>query len=135
MINVVSLSWDDEKELEERLYNEFVELRVGCKLPIIEVYRRLDLSYKSAMGIRIRKRFRDEYGEFRVKCNKNKGRGKYIYENYYGYCICKVINGKNLYFGCYDDLEVAKKVRDRLVECNWNKELLGSIVSEVERGS
>ena len=134
MINVVSVSWEEEKEMEERLYNEFVELRVGCKLPIIEVYRRLDLGYTSAMGHRIRKKFNEEYGEFRVT-RKNREGCKYIYETHYGYAITKLINGVNEYFGSYNDVEVAKKVRDRLVESDWNKELLDSIVSEVERGS
>ena len=130
MINVVSVSWEEEKNMEEELYNKFVELRVGCRLPIIEVYRRLGLGYKSAMGIRIRKRFNAEYGEFRIS-GKNREGLVYIYETHHGYVISKVIDGQNVYFGSYADLNIAKLVRDKLVECGWNKELLDSIVSEV----
>lgn len=46
----------------------------------------------------------------------------YIHKWKKGYMIGKQVNGKYYYFGNYQSLETAKKVRDYFVENDWNPE-------------
>lgn len=47
-----------------------------------------------------------------------------------GFQIYKCINGKNQYYGRYYSLEDAQTVRDKLIECDWDKNQLPSILEE-----
>lgn len=50
---------------------------------------------------------------------------KYIYRSEYGlYVIRKRINGNYEYFGRFRNLDEAIEMRNRLMENNWNKEIL-----------
>lgn len=41
------------------------------------------------------------------------------------------IEHKKVYYGCYYDLEVAREVRDKLIEFNWDKDYLPLICKSV----
>ena len=56
---------------------------------------------------------------------------KYYYLNNGRYIIHKVIDGRNLYYGCYYTEESAKEVVERLKSVGWDKSLLPSIKEEV----
>lgn len=50
---------------------------------------------------------------------------KYIYRSEYGlYVIRKRVNGNYEYFGRYRDLDKAIEMRNRLMENNWDKEIV-----------
>lgn len=50
-----------------------------------------------------------------------------------GYSITKCINGKNVYF-CHTNDEIkAKKIVEKLRECNWDKSEIYRILYEVEK--
>ena len=47
---------------------------------------------------------------------------KYIYRDIYGlYVVRKRIDGVFKYYGAYNTLDEAIKVRDKLIECKWDK--------------
>ena len=56
---------------------------------------------------------------------------KYIYKVDSGYAIKKSIKAVYSYFGVYDSIEDARNVRDKLIDCNWDKNQLPSIVKEL----
>ena len=41
-----------------------------------------------------------------------------------GFILQKTINGKAIYFGFYDSLETAEKVKAMLIKYDWNKDYL-----------
>lgn len=45
----------------------------------------------------------------------------FIRKQYDGFYIYKTTNSFERYYGKYNDLETAKLVRDKLVECNWDE--------------
>lgn len=47
------------------------------------------------------------------------------------FAVIKLINGKKVYYGAYDTVEIAQKIRDKLIECDWDKSKLKQIKSEV----
>lgn len=54
------------------------------------------------------------------------------YDKIWGrYRIQKVINGRKISYGTYDTLEEAILVRDKLMECDWNKKQLQEIKDEL----
>lgn len=130
MVNVVELSWDDEKRLEDELYERFVVLRCDESLPVNEVYRLLDLRYNCAMAKRLRLRFRRDGFSTGVRKSRLRERGdcRNIYEKQGAFVISKYDENKhNQYFGSYHSLEDAVLVRDELVKCGWDKSCLWSI--------
>lgn len=51
---------------------------------------------------------------------------RYIYRNMYGlYVVRKRIDGVFKYFGTYETLDKAISIRDKLVENNWDKSIIG----------
>lgn len=133
MINVVSMSWEEEKKLEDDLYVKFIDLRLGG-IPVSEVYANLGLDYGSAMAKRIRRRFKqDGYSCKSVHVDRDVGL-KYIYRTHHAkeFCIIKRIDDCNRYFGSYASLDVAKFVRDELEKCGWDKNCLEDILSNLD---
>ena len=66
--------------------------------------------------------FRDKYKTFK---KYEPSMTKYIYITREGkYSIRKRTNGRFRYFGTYKDLDKAMSVRDKLVECNWDKRMV-----------
>ena len=57
---------------------------------------------------------------------------KYIYPDAIGYCIRKIIDGKNTHFGWFRTLEEAIIERDLLIECDWDFERLCNLPIENE---
>ena len=57
---------------------------------------------------------------------------KYIYPDSIGYCIKKIINGKNVHFGWHRTLEEAIEERDALIECNWDFDALCNLPVDSE---
>ena len=54
------------------------------------------------------------------------------YDKIWGrYRIQKIINGRKISYGTYDTLEEAILVRDKLMECDWNKKQLQEIKDEL----
>lgn len=49
---------------------------------------------------------------------------KYIYRDYVGYCIRKIIDGRNTHFGWFRTLKEAIHERDLLIKCDWDFETL-----------
>ena len=48
-----------------------------------------------------------------------------------GFVLEKTINGKTVYYGYYKTLETAEKVKQKLIQCNWNKKYLPLIHKEL----
>ncbi|OED30389.1 hypothetical protein [Methanosphaera sp. WGK6] len=57
-----------------------------------------------------------------MKNKKQKTRYIYYIEQKNKYRVSKTIDGKQNFYGLYDTLEEAEKVRDKLLEHNWSKE-------------
>lgn len=57
----------------------------------------------------------------------------YIHKHRGKFAIIKSFNKKRYYYGTYDNLEVAKKIRDKLVEYSWDKTQLNAIKEEIYR--
>lgn len=50
---------------------------------------------------------------------------RYIYKNKSNkYTISKSVNGKNVYFGSYESLDEAMRIRDQLIENGWDKSIV-----------
>lgn len=56
---------------------------------------------------------------------------RYIHKEHKAYKIIKHNGKKSIRYGTYHDLKTARKVRDMLIECNWNKENLPKIKKEL----
>ena len=56
---------------------------------------------------------------------------RYIYKRNDRYQIARTIKGQALYFGSYSNKTIAKLVRDKLDEHNWNKNKLPEIVEAI----
>ena len=52
---------------------------------------------------------------------------KYIYRDAVGYCIRKMVDGKNIHFGWFRTLKEAIVERDLLIECDWDFEALCNV--------
>lgn len=46
------------------------------------------------------------------------------------YAVQKHMDGENIYYGSYNSKEEAERVVERLLECNWDKEQLETILRE-----
>ena len=66
-----------------------------------------------------------------LRVSGDKSAYKFIYQKEHGYVIQKTIKTKYQYFGTYDSLEDARKVRDKLIDCNWEKSQLPLILKEL----
>ena len=47
------------------------------------------------------------------------------------FAVIKLKDGKKVYFGAYETVDIAQKVRDKLIKCNWDKSKLDEIKCEV----
>ena len=131
MVDVIELSWEDEKKLEDELYKKFVMLRCDESLEVNEVYQMLDLRYGCAMSKRLRERFRRDGFNVGIRRSRLRDNGdcRNIYEKQDGvFVVSKYDDNKcNQYFGSYRSLDDAKLVRDELIKCGWDKKCLWSI--------
>jgi len=55
---------------------------------------------------------------------------KYIYKLNNKYSVRKSINGKSEHYGTYDTFEEARKIRDKLMANDWNKECIQDLLDE-----
>jgi len=72
-----------------------------------------------------RDRVLDETGLTRkpTYCGKNtRTDSEFIRKQYDGFAIYKTVDGLPRYFGKYKNIDTAKTVRDRLVECDWDED-------------
>ena len=118
---IVENSNDDE--IYEKFKKDFLDTSYSC-LDLQEKYDLGGAKYKS-----LRRRVCAELG-LKNKPRKQRLR-KYIVKSFGKWVIRKNINGKRVYFGMYDELECAMKVRDELVKCNWDKDLYFEIKNMV----
>lgn len=58
----------------------------------------------------------------------------HIHKSYGKFNIRKTRNYETTGYGTYDDIRVARRIRDRLILCNWDKSQLKSIVDDVLGG-
>ena len=65
------------------------------------------------------------------RTNGDKNTYRFIYPRDNHYVIMKTIKREYRYFGTYSSLEDARKVRDKLIDCNWEKSQLSSILEEL----
>lgn len=107
------------------IYPEFKEDFLDESVHVAELKRKYDLSHGKYDYLR--KKVLKETG-LQEKPIKLGGRnftfkeGRYIVQDKKGTCrIYKTINYVKTSFGSYPDYETAKIVRDKLVECNWDK--------------
>lgn len=63
--------------------------------------------------------------------NRDKGSDKFIYPRGKQFAIMKSIKGDFRYYGVYNTMEDARKVRNKLIDCNWDKSQLPSIHKEL----
>lgn len=112
-----------ENTTDEQLYNNFKKDFIDTS------YTALDLMKKYSLGRTkynsLRDMVCDELG-LKGKPKKEKSRAN-IVRNLDDWVIRKKINGKRVFFGSYKDLEIAIKVRDELIKCNWDKNLYPEI--------
>lgn len=56
----------------------------------------------------------------------------HIYENDSGnFSVRKEVKRVKVHFGCYKKFDDAKKVRDRLIDVDWNQDMLDTILLEL----
>ena len=58
---------------------------------------------------------------------------KYIYKLGNKYSVRKSINGKSEHYGTFDTFEEARKIRDKLMANDWNKECIQDLLDEKEK--
>lgn len=96
---------------------------------ITDTYSGLELMKKYNLGktryASLRNKVCGELGLNR-KPKKEKS-NEHIVKHLDEWVIYKKINGKKVFFGSYMDLDVAIKVRDELIKCNWDKNLYPQI--------
>lgn len=56
---------------------------------------------------------------------------RHIYARSNGFSVVKNIGGINIYFGVYNSVSEAKKVRDELIKCDWDKSKLKRILRKL----
>lgn len=47
------------------------------------------------------------------------------------FAVIKYLDGKKVYYGAYDSVDIARKIRDELIDCGWDKSKLKQIQQEV----
>lgn len=56
---------------------------------------------------------------------------KFIYPRTHGFLVQKTMDKKTYHCGFYESISDARKVRDKLVECNWDFRQLNNILKEL----
>lgn len=91
------------------------------ELPLEEVLEKYDLTLNDLFKHQLR---------FNSVYNSRK-KIRYINRTRSGkYAVQKHMDGENIYYGTYNSKEEAEKVAERLLECNWDKEQLETILRE-----
>lgn len=90
---------------------------------ISEVCKKHNLTLKQLIDIICRKK---EYGSRKRDLNN-----MFIYPNKTSFKIQKTINKKSVSFGSYSTIEDARKVRDKLIEFDWDKDYLPLICRQL----
>lgn len=110
----------------EGFYEDFKEDYLNA-MPIKELMEKYDIGKTKCwnMGTKVR----DELGLDRKPKKEQLNYGhRFIRKSSNGrWQIFKTINGKKYYYGTYDDLDTAIKIRDRLISVNWDKSLFPEI--------
>jgi hypothetical protein len=116
---------------DDELYKSFVEEVNRKELSMKEIMEKLELTpaKKKELHYRAKKEGKVPAGRYCRKQVKN-----YFYNRYHKmWCVRKVVNHFDTYFGEYPTEEMAKRVTELLHECNWNKEELPRIQMKVWR--
>lgn len=114
---------------DQKLYDAFVEEVNRKELSMKEIMEKLGLNtLKKAEIHQLAKMNGDvPVGRYCRKQVKN-----YFWHRHHRmWCVRKVINHYDTYFGEYPTEEMAKRVTELLDECNWDKEELPRIQMEV----
>ena len=128
-------------------YEEFKKDFIDPNIRADDIREKYGLSLKR--WIAYRKRVCDETGLARKPSKNNHFRvfkncfparvvpvktgHEFIQEKNGSYCIIKTIGKRTYYFGRYITLDCAMKVRDKLVECNWDYETGKRLASKYGR--
>ena len=95
-----------------------------------------DYEDKSMTALKIQKKYRISPRQYRLvvrylldtvypKTKQCKSVDKHIYKSSYGkFVVRKTVNGKFGYYGSYDTLKEARKIRDRLEKYNWDRRVI-----------
>lgn len=63
--------------------------------------------------------------------DRDRGLDNYIYKKGDSFVITKTVKGHFEYYGIYDSLEDARKVKKELINCNWDKSQLPLILEKL----
>lgn len=113
----------------DKIYDEFKKDFLDKDCTRTEMLKKYDISPNKYNQLRLR---------VCKECNlshKPFGRGEsriitdnsYIYPVNRKFRVSKTINKRTVNFGLYDSFETAKLVRDKLIDCNWDKKQLKEI--------
>lgn len=93
-----------------------------------EVLEKYDLSFEELFKYCLKKN--NKYN-IKIKKVEETFSRKYIQEYHNAFRIRKSIKGKLIYFGYYNTLDDAIRVRNRLIDYKWDKDILPKIYEEL----
>lgn len=114
-------------------YHNFKKAFLDKENTIEDLRRMFDLSYNDYDKLRVKvlnetglkQKPRQRLSDTRLVADNT-----YIYNIKGKFHVIKTINQRQSTYGRYLDFETAKKVRDKLIECNWDKEMINDIEKE-----
>lgn len=127
---------ENPRTFYEDFYEDFKNDFLNSQYNISDLRKKYNLSFHQYN--KLRKLVCEETG-LKSKPTKNFRQKKVIEDNTYirqiygKWGILKVINKKVIYYGYYDDINVARYIRDRLIECNWDKSYLHEIQNDAKK--
>ena len=113
--------------IKEDIMNFEKDFNAGMRA--VQLKRKYDLSNKSYRFLKERLNLKRNGAV--VKEVKKEPTKNYYKVNTGGYSITKMINGNLIYFCHVKEEEQAKKVVEKLKDCNWNKSEIYRILYEV----
>ena len=118
---------ENPSKFNEETYSQFLKDYKETKLSakqLMEKYNFSQLDYKRYLKV-----IKERTG---FKRNKGVQNPRHTYKIPNGtYKVTKTIDGKTYHYGIYKKEEEAIKVRDKLIECNWDINMLDLIKREV----
>ena len=106
--------------------------RYNNRWAIIKKINQKRIVYGTYINVNEAKKVKNELEQLNWQVNPNDYKGDlYIQKEHNAYKITKSQGKKTIRYGTYKDLETARKVRDMLIKCNWNKDYLPLIKKEL----
>ena len=116
-------------------YNNFKKDFLNPKMTVKDLQQKYNINYNNYRKLRERICDEEEITQKPTVSNNKKGildDKTYVHKYGDGFAVIKYINNQRHYYGTYKNLETSKKIRDKLMECNWDKTQLQSIKEEVK---